>query len=53
MTIALDERGHGCGVRHEGLGGISGRSGAAVLDEAWDAAAAHVGELRAILDAQE
>ncbi|TXT13061.1 hypothetical protein VHUM_01462 [Vanrija humicola] len=53
ITIALDERGRGCGVRHEGLGGTSGRSGASVLDEAWEAAAAHVGELRAVLDAQE
>ncbi len=35
ITIALDEDDRGCLVRHEGLGGITGLSGQAVIGEAW------------------
>jgi exosome complex component RRP43 len=53
ITIALDEKGQGCMIRHEGLGGISGKSGAGVLSEAWGLAERRVRELREILEDEE
>lgn len=50
LTIALDERSRGCLVRHEGLGGVTGKSGEKVISEAWAAAEERVKELRSILE---
>jgi exosome complex component RRP43 len=37
-------------VREEGLGGVVGKTGEAVISEAWDLAEERVKELRAILE---
>lgn len=50
ISVALDAEGRAAAVRQEGLGGVAGKSGAAVLDDAWTAAEARVAELRQILD---
>jgi exosome complex component RRP43 len=50
MTIALDERGHGSLVRHEGLGGIEGKSGQQIVGEAWRMAEDRVKVLRKLLN---
>jgi exosome complex component RRP43 len=48
LTIALDERNRGCLVRHEGLGGVTGKNGAKVISEVWAAAEERVKQLRDI-----
>ena len=48
--IALDEEGRAATVRQEGLGGVVGKSGSELLDEAWSAAEVRIRELRQILD---
>ena len=50
MSVALDESGTACAVRQEGLGGVPGKSGADVLDDAWATAEGRVRELRAVLN---
>ncbi|RSH82145.1 hypothetical protein EHS25_006078 [Saitozyma podzolica] len=50
VTVALDERGVAALVREEGLGGVVGKTGEAVISEAWDLAEERVKELRAILE---
>lgn len=50
ITIALDEEGRAATVRQEGLGGVVGKSGSELLDEAWAAAEGRVKELRQILE---
>lgn len=50
VTVALDERGVAALVREEGLGGVVGKTGEAVIGEAWDLAEERVKELRAILE---
>lgn len=50
ITIALDENNRAATVRQEGLGGVVGKSGSELLDEAWSAAEGHIQELRQILE---
>jgi len=49
LTIAFDEDGRGCLIRHEGLGGITGISGERVIGDAWSMAKDRVRELRNII----
>ena len=50
MTVALDELNRGCLVRHEGLGGVRGKSGEKIVGEAWNMAEDRIKVLRAILE---
>ncbi|CAD6579550.1 MAG: hypothetical protein TREMPRED_002516 [Tremellales sp. Tagirdzhanova-0007] len=49
LTIALDENGRGCLLRHEGLGGIVGMSGDKVMTIAWEMAEERIREMRTLM----
>ncbi|WVQ76534.1 hypothetical protein IAR50_006204 [Cryptococcus sp. DSM 104548] len=50
LTIAFDEQSRACLVRQEGLGGVEGKGGEKLLDEAWGVAESRVAELRSLLE---
>jgi exosome complex component RRP43 len=53
LTIALDEDDTAVLVRQLGAGGVIGKEGEEVLDEAWDAALTRVRALRQVLEEAE
>lgn len=53
ITIALDGKDQTSLVRQEGLGGVKGQSGEAVLGQAWKLAEGRVAELRRVLEEED